>query len=204
MARQGNPCANRPDESKPNSRRTHGVPILTTIAPAGSKYSAAVTNQKKKTPLQQQKLSNNCFAIYPNCDWTSGGNDPDYSEAAIAAFNGVEGERSQVTPGLITDGLSNVFFAGEKYLEPDLYYTGTDPADDNCVLQGNDRDTNRWVVTGYPLLRDTRGNQQEYNFGSAARCGREFCLLRWSRPVDKLSDWLYYVSDPRSPELSRG
>lgn len=107
------------------------------------------------------QLSDNCYTKYPNCPW---------AHADQSAFNGVSGERSEVST--IPDGQSNVFLAGEKYLQADLYFTGTDPADDNCALQGEDRDTNRWV---YQVpMRDTRGVQQEFCFGSAHAQGLHF------------------------------
>ncbi len=110
--------------------------------------------------------SNNCFVVYPNCAWSN----PNQS-----TFNGVSGERSEVQPGHIIDGLSNVFFAGEKYLDPNVYYTGMDGADNNSALQGNDWDTNRWVLTGYPIMQDTIGvNDMSPGFGSAHPQGAHF------------------------------
>ncbi len=138
-------------------------------------------------------FSGSCHQLFPNCGW---------SNADQSSFNGVEGERSEVQPSDITNGLSNVFFAGDKYLQADLYYTASDPADDDCVLQGNDRDTNRWVYQA--PMRDVAGVQQEFCFGSAQRHGRELRLLRRSRGVPKLSDQFHYVSDSRRPQLSRG
>jgi prepilin-type N-terminal cleavage/methylation domain-containing protein/prepilin-type processing-associated H-X9-DG protein len=106
----------------------------------------------------------NCFGTFPKCDWSN----PDQS-----AFNGVSGERSEVRT--IPDGQSNVFLAGEKYLDPALYYTGSDGADNSSALQGNDWDVNRWVATGFPLLRDTRGvNDCSQGFGSPHATGTQF------------------------------
>ena len=90
------------------------------------------------------------------------------------------------------DGASNVFFAGEKYLDPLMYYTGTDGADNDTCLEGNDWDVNRWVFAGYPPMRDTKGvNDSSCGFGSAAPSGRAFCLLRRPRATDQLSDFLH-------------
>jgi prepilin-type N-terminal cleavage/methylation domain-containing protein/prepilin-type processing-associated H-X9-DG protein len=105
--------------------------------------------------------SDNCFAKYPNCAWTG----------STQGFNGVSGERSEVTE--IPDGQSNVFFAGEKYLDPALYYTGSDGADNSSALEGNDWDVNRWVISA--PLRDTRGVEDcSTRFGSAHPSGVQF------------------------------
>jgi prepilin-type N-terminal cleavage/methylation domain-containing protein/prepilin-type processing-associated H-X9-DG protein len=106
----------------------------------------------------------NCFATYPSCKWSN----PDQSQ-----FNGVSGERSEVNQ--IPDGASNVIFAGEKYLDPNVYYTGSDGADNDTCLEGNDWDVNRWVQTGYPPMQDTRGvNDCSPGFGSAHSSGCQF------------------------------
>ena len=110
-----------------------------------------------------------CFTTYPNCGWSN----PDQS-----AMNGISGERSEVKPGQVVDGLSNVFFAGEKYLDPNIYYTGNDGADNDTALEGNDWDVNRWVMSGFPPMRDTKGvNDMSSGFGSAhpAGCHFVFC-----------------------------
>jgi prepilin-type N-terminal cleavage/methylation domain-containing protein len=81
-----------------------------------------------------------CLQNYPNCGWSN-------SDASLKAyFDGVSGERSEITPAHIRDGLSRTIFVGEKYLNPDYYFTGTDGADNNSLYQGNDWDTNRWVT----------------------------------------------------------
>lgn len=74
---------------------------------------------------------------YPNC---SGWSNPDQS-----LFDGISGERSEVRVAQISDGTGNTFFAGEKYMNPQKYYTGDNGADNNSMLQGNDWDVNRWV-----------------------------------------------------------
>ena len=104
-----------------------------------------------------------CFAIYPLCHWSW----PDQSK-----FNGVSGERSEVQASHVIDGLSNVFFAGEKSLNPLLYYTGSDGADNSSALQGNDWDVNRWVNAAPE--RDTPGVDFYYGFGSAHSAGVHF------------------------------
>ena len=112
----------------------------------------------------------NCFQTFPNCSgWLN-------SSAALATFNGVSYDRSEVQPGHITDGLSNVFLAGEKNLNPQMYYTGLDGADNSGAFEGYDWDVNRWVIS--PPLIDTPsvgGNALgDTQFGSAHRQGVHF------------------------------
>ncbi len=78
-----------------------------------------------------------CLQNYPKCGW---------SNADQSSFTGVSGERSEVKPAQIFDGLSNTLLAGEKYLCPDKYFTGDDGADNDTAFEGNDWDVNRWVT----------------------------------------------------------
>ncbi len=91
--------------------------------------------------------SNNCFVMFPKCNWAV----QDQSK-----FDGISGERSEVNSAAVTDGMSNVFLAGEKYLDPQAYSTfasvsGT-VVESRSDLAGNGPDTNRWVLN--PPFRD--------------------------------------------------
>ena len=59
--------------------------------------------------------------------------------------NGVSSHRTETKPASISDGLSNTFFAAEKYMNPQQYYTGLGCADNGTSLEGVDWDVNRWV-----------------------------------------------------------
>ena len=113
-----------------------------------------------------------CLTSYPSCSFSN--------PLPQATFTGVSGERSEVKPAQIFDGLSNTMLAGEKYLCPDYYYTGTDGADNDSAFEGNDWDVNRWVTSidptsgnvtnagSYQPYRDTPGfNVCAPGFGSA-------------------------------------
>ena len=86
-----------------------------------------------------------CMSTFPNCSW-----DQDASSG-----DGVVYQASQVTQANISDGLSNTFFAGEKWVGTQFYYTSTQAGDDNSMMQGFDHDVIRWCNASHPLERDT-------------------------------------------------
>jgi prepilin-type N-terminal cleavage/methylation domain-containing protein len=60
----------------------------------------------------------------------------------------------------ISDGVSNTYLAGEKYLGPDWYDTGTDGGDNEAALIGDNADIARfaaWNHPEYPPMQDTPG-----------------------------------------------
>jgi type II secretory pathway pseudopilin PulG len=109
-----------------------------------------------------------CYSLYPKCNWSNGD---------LTLFDGVVGERSEVKACDVSDGLSNVIFAGEKYLAPDLYLTGADVSvtsvENYSIMQGNSIDTSRWVA--YQPMRDNPGtNLISLQFGSPHYQGVHF------------------------------
>ena len=116
-----------------------------------------------------------------NCWYTPG----PASIAAAASYSwnnpvadgltGISYLRSQVRMSNVTDGASNTYMLGEKYLNPDAYYTGTDGADNESATVGYDNDTNRCGYLGVTPVQDTPGVANEYAFGSAHSNG----MQRW-------------------------
>jgi prepilin-type N-terminal cleavage/methylation domain-containing protein len=82
-------------------------------------------------------------------------------------YTGVNYFRSKVAVADITDGVSNTYMVGEKFLDPDLYGTGEGNADNSSMFQGFDRDVNRWAGPDCPPLQDVPGIDFQFNFGSA-------------------------------------
>ncbi|QEG36397.1 DUF1559 domain-containing protein [Bythopirellula goksoeyrii] len=69
----------------------------------------------------------------------------------------------------ITDGSSNTYAVGEKYLNPAYYESdGTfDGGDNHSMYQGFDWDVNRWTSVNDPPLQDRLGQESFGSFGSA-------------------------------------
>jgi len=87
---------------------------------------------------------------------------------------------SMTTMSDISDGSSNTYLIGEKYINPDWYLTGMSPGDNESSLSGDNADIGRWCryPDQYPYP-DTPGfaGQVEYSFGSAHLngCHMAFC-----------------------------
>ncbi len=66
----------------------------------------------------------------------------------------------------ITDGLSNTYFCGEKYVSTTGYYEPNDRGYDGSMLSGVDLDTTRWTID--PPVGDAQPTREhERQFGSA-------------------------------------
>lgn len=93
---------------------------------------------------------------------------------------GVIYRRSATALGEITDGLSQTYLLGEKYLEPGGYSTGDAPGDNSCAFGGFDEDLNRWTArVGIVLVpvADQDGFKGYDTFGSAhpSACAFLYC-----------------------------
>jgi prepilin-type N-terminal cleavage/methylation domain-containing protein len=90
------------------------------------------------------------------------------------AATGIGYVGSMVTVADVTDGTSNTYLVGEKYLNPDSYYTGNDGGDNGSTFRGDNADNARWAWQPY---QDTPGAWYGYVFGSvhASSFGMAFC-----------------------------
>ena len=87
----------------------------------------------------------------------------------MSAANGIAFQRSEVTFAQVSDGTSNTYLIGEKYVPADHYSTGIDPGDDQNCLSGDDIDLHRWTFR-LPLQDHVDNGDGEANslvFGSA-------------------------------------
>ena len=90
---------------------------------------------------------------------------PKYAEV----FTGIHYLRSEIKIADIADGTSNTYMVGEKYINPDWYFTGQDPADDQSLYSGFNNDNSRSTSPTYnsPPRQDTSGYWNEGIWGSA-------------------------------------
>jgi prepilin-type processing-associated H-X9-DG protein len=104
------------------------------------------------------------------------GDNPNYWTLDHSSVTGIVFQRSEVTMGEISDGTTNTYLVGEKYVNADLYTTGTDPADNESMYAGFDNDNQRatYYVPGssglnraYQPRMDTPGLTLPDAFGSA-------------------------------------
>jgi len=92
-------------------------------------------------------------------------------------FTGISFVRSEVKMADISDGASNTYLVGERYINADLYLTGQDPSDDQSLFAGWDNDNHRctFVPTDptqiVPPQQDRAGATYNDIFGSAHAIG---------------------------------
>ncbi len=75
----------------------------------------------------------------------------------------------------VTDGTSNTYLMGEKYINPDWYATGRSGGDNEAAFMGDNADLSRWSGFSpsnlWPPLQDTPGYGYHGGFGSAHAVG---------------------------------
>ena len=132
-----------------------------------------------------------------------------------ATFTGIAYFRSEVSIAMIRDGTSNTYMLGEKYLNPDNYTTGLDPADNESMYCGCNDDTHRTTHynsssgVGWTPMQDRAGYPGNQRFGSAhpggwnaAFCDGSVHSISYSIPAgDSYANtgvWTYFWSRPDS------
>jgi prepilin-type N-terminal cleavage/methylation domain-containing protein/prepilin-type processing-associated H-X9-DG protein len=97
------------------------------------------------------------------------GGSPTQAPSPSDAYPGIHYDKSKVKLSDVTDGLSNTFMVGEKYLNPNKYTTGDDSADNENLYVGFDNDHNRSTNPDsyYPPRQDSKLYVDLHVYGSA-------------------------------------
>jgi prepilin-type N-terminal cleavage/methylation domain-containing protein/prepilin-type processing-associated H-X9-DG protein len=102
--------------------------------------------------------------------------------------NGISYLRSMIRVAQVTDGLSNTYLAGERYLNPDQYATGLDGSDNSSLMTGYENDNYRCTYS--PPMQDTPGTTDTFRFGSAHAGGLHMAFC------DGSVQWINYSIEP--------
>ena len=92
-----------------------------------------------------------------------GSSDPN-TPPPVYESDGLVGRVKVVFPRDVTDGLTNTYLMGEKYVNPDHYEDAQDLGDNENAFIGSDRDT---IRHHYKPSRDRKGYDNSYAFGAA-------------------------------------
>ncbi len=111
------------------------------------------------------------------------GDKKSYSWTPTDKATGVIYLRSSVRLNDVTDGLSNIYLCGEKYVSSGHYDDGLDLGYDQSLFSGVDLDLNRWTIR--PPKRDGRA-QSNREFGSAHSAG---CYMLFCDGATRLMDY---------------
>ncbi len=113
----------------------------------------------------------------------------------LKEHTGIAYLRSEVKMRHISDGTSNTYLIGEKYLGPDEYFTGTARADNENVYVGYDNDTCRTSnINNGPPMQDQPGVVGFLVYGSPHTSGFHIVFVDGS---------VHVVSYSIDPEIHR-
>lgn len=88
--------------------------------------------------------------------------------------SGICFQRSEVRPAMVSDGLSQTYMIGEKYVTRQNYGTYADPGYDQSAYSGVDVDINRWV-TGPPQPDGRQVDMRRFGSAHSGGCHFVFC-----------------------------
>jgi prepilin-type processing-associated H-X9-DG protein len=99
-----------------------------------------------------------------------------YKYPDLSDNTGISFPFSKVRVQQITDGLSNTYMLGEKYLIPEKYTTGNADGDDQTLYSGPNRDLMRSTHPTFGPPRQDQPGLENALFGSAHAAGCNFAM----------------------------
>jgi prepilin-type N-terminal cleavage/methylation domain-containing protein/prepilin-type processing-associated H-X9-DG protein len=128
--------------------------------------------------------------------------------------NGISSQYSEVKVSEVTDGTSKTLMLGEKFRNPDTYFTGTDGADNQCIYSGHDSDNNGYtgdIDEGRKrilsplqdrIVHDLEKNSMHHRFGSPHREGLHmaYCDGSVHYMSYEIDENVWYVAGGRNDE----
>lgn len=123
--------------------------------------------------------------------------------APPADWTGISWLRRGVRIAAITDGTSNTFLFGEKYVSRNAYRDGTDWGDNEPLFGGFNNDNHRSTNPHWPYMQDQKATLSIGSFGSAHAGGGHFAycdgsVRRVSYDVDR--DVYRYLGNRRDAQ----
>ncbi len=172
------------------SRRALGLYPTTNYVPANYNKDVAVAKSDYAANGGDNYCSPGTMGIWPGGD--CGNSDCGPSTSTMPSLATAQQLRIQVqnfgptgivcamyacSAAEITDGLSNTYLAGEKYLEPQDYVNGTNLGDNENLYIGDNEDISRYTDnTNGPPAQDRKGLISSHIFGSSHINGFNACM----------------------------
>lgn len=158
------------------------LPILNCPARAAPDLSPAAANWIPRNSTWMREVVKNDYAanggdyfseesVFEGPLTLAAGDARGYAWADPAMITGVCFQRSEIRPFMITDGLSQTYLLGEKYVSRGNYATSDDEGYNETMYHGSSLDITRWV------LQPPRADAEDLDycrFGSAHPSGCQF------------------------------
>ncbi len=121
----------------------------------------------QQNPYPFQNMNYTSSMLLARGDYAINSGPTEVSSPYDSSPDGISTSQSTVPMATITDGTSNTYLIGEKYLNADVYQTSNDAGDDGAIYGGHDWDLCRWTHADYYPMQDQPGYPDCLRFGSA-------------------------------------
>jgi len=164
------------EEQKEGTARMTAIPLETMNCPSRRQATIFTNKIPVINSSQMPQVARTDYAVNGGMEgyyFVRGGESIEAEQARHfqnkSGSHGISYQMSEIRPAHVTDGLSNTYMIGEKNLNPDAYFTGSDGADNESMYSGFNNDNHRsgkWLP-----FRDTPGVSNQYAFGSSHASG---------------------------------